>query len=100
MLHAPANGRPLPGLVAFPGFSRMTTGVLAEARAATSAAVNATERPSRGIPRPRDKLTFRSELDYELLLLFAKNELSTSVATPLLAVIVAVGAMFWAPPEQ
>ena len=32
--------------------------------------------------------------------MFAKNELSTAVTTPLLAIIVAVGAMFWAPPAQ
>ena len=43
---------------------------------------------------------FHSKLDYELLLMFAKNELSTAVTTPLLAIIVAVGAMFWAPPAQ
>jgi two-component system, cell cycle sensor histidine kinase PleC len=82
----------------------MTAGVLAEARAAASAAGNASQRPTRGISEARDKLTptsgLRSELDYELLFLFAKNELSTAVATPLLAVIVAVGAMFWAPPAQ
>ena len=78
----------------------MTAGVLAEARAAASAAVNATEHPSGGAYAARERLNFRSELDYELLLLFAKNELSTAVATPLLAVIVAVGAMFWAPPAQ
>ena len=78
----------------------MTAGVLAEARAAASAAVNATGRPSGGAHETRERLIFRSELDYELLLLFAKNELSTAIATPLLAVIVAVGAMFWAPPAQ
>ena len=78
----------------------MTAGVLAAARAAASAAVNATGRPSGGAHETRERLIFRSELDYELLLLFAKNELSTAVATPLLAVIVAVGAMFWAPPAQ
>ena len=78
----------------------MTAGVLAEARAAASAAVNATEHPSGGAHAARERAIFRSALDYELLLLFAKNELSTAVATPLLAVIVAVGAMFWAPPAQ
>ena len=77
----------------------MTAGVLAEARAAASAARNAAH-PSKGANEAREKLSLRSEFDYELLLLFAKNELSTAVATPLLAVIVAVGAMFWAPPAQ
>ncbi len=82
----------------------MTTGVSAEARAAASAATSARRPPSRRRPQAQEKLTpnsrFRSELDYELLLLFAKNELSAAVTTPLLAVIVAVGAMFWAPPAQ
>ena len=55
----------------------MTAGVLAEARAAASAAVNATERPSGSAHAARERLNFRSELDYDLLLLFAKNELST-----------------------
>src|SRR5262245_64486446 len=82
----------------------MTEGVSAEARAAASAAMNARRPPFRGSRQPHEKLTllssFRSELDSELLLLFAKNELSAAVTTPLLAVIVAVGAMFWAPPAQ
>jgi two-component system, cell cycle sensor histidine kinase PleC len=82
----------------------MTLGVSAEARAPASAAMNAKRRSSRSIREARDKLTpisgLRSELDYELLLMFAKNELSTALTTPLLAVIVAVGAMFWAPPAQ
>ena len=66
--------------------------------------MNAKRSPSRGHRQAHDRLTplsgFGSELDYELLLLFAKNELSAAVTTPLLAVIVAVGAMFWAPPAQ
>src|SRR6476620_11243354 len=82
----------------------MTTGVSAEARAAASAAMNAKRPPSRGHRQARVKLTplsgFGSELDYQLLLLFAKNELSAAVTTLLLAVIVTVGAMFWAPPAQ
>jgi two-component system cell cycle sensor histidine kinase PleC len=32
--------------------------------------------------------------------MFAKNELSSAVTAPLLAVIVAIGAMFWAPPRD
>ena len=49
----------------------------------------------------REKLTYKSggkpEFEYELLLMFVRNELSAAVTTPLLAVIVAMGAMFWAP---
>jgi two-component system, cell cycle sensor histidine kinase PleC len=82
----------------------MTAGVSAEARAAASAALNAERRISRERRQAQEKLNplsgFRSELDYELLLMFAKNELSAAMTTPLLAVIVAVGAMFWAPPAQ
>jgi two-component system cell cycle sensor histidine kinase PleC len=82
----------------------MTAGVSAEARAAASAAMNAKLRSPRGVQgvpaKPASLSGFSSELDYELLLMFAKNELSTAVTTPLLAVIVAVGAMFWAPPAQ
>jgi two-component system, cell cycle sensor histidine kinase PleC len=82
----------------------MTAGVTAEARGVASAAVNAGRISARGARDASVKSTaasgFHSELDYELLLMFAKNELSTAVTTPLLAVIVAVGAMFWAPPAQ
>ena len=52
----------------------------------------------------REKLTYKSggkpEFEYELLLMFVKNELSAAVTTPLLAIIVAMGAMFWAPPRE
>jgi len=82
----------------------MTAGVTADARAPASAAMNAKRISTRGAreapTKPTANSSFRSELDYELLLMFAKNELSTAVTTPLLAVIVAVGAMFWAPPAQ
>jgi two-component system cell cycle sensor histidine kinase PleC len=82
----------------------MTVGVKAGARAAASAAMNAKRISARGAHQGRAKQSplsgFRSELDYELLHIFAKNELSTALTTPLLAVIVAVGAMFWAPPAQ
>jgi two-component system, cell cycle sensor histidine kinase PleC len=82
----------------------MTAGVSAEARAAASAAMNAKQRSSRSVQEAREKLTYKSgfkpEFEYELLLMFVKNELSTAVTTPLLAVIVAMGAMFWAPPAQ
>jgi two-component system cell cycle sensor histidine kinase PleC len=86
------------------GLTGMTAGVSAEARAAASAAINAKRRSFRSVQEAREKLTYRSgfrpEFEYELLLMFVKNELSTAVTTPLLAVIVAMGAMFWAPPAQ
>jgi two-component system cell cycle sensor histidine kinase PleC len=82
----------------------MTAGVSAEARAAASAAMNAKRRSFRSVQEAREKLTYKSgykpEFEYELLLMFVKNELSTALTTPLLAVIVALGAMFWGPPAQ
>lgn len=52
----------------------------------------------------REKLTYKSdtrpEFDYELLLMFVRNELSASLAIPLLAVIVAMASMFWAPANE
>ncbi len=38
--------------------------------------------------------------EYELLTMFAKNELSAAVTTPLLAIVVAMGAMFWSDPRE
>jgi two-component system, cell cycle sensor histidine kinase PleC len=38
--------------------------------------------------------------EYELLTMFVRNELSAAVTTPLLAIVVAMGAMFWAPPRE
>jgi two-component system cell cycle sensor histidine kinase PleC len=82
----------------------MTAGVSAEARAAASAAMNAKRRSSRSVQEAREKLTYKSgykpEFEYELLLMFVTNELSTAVTTPLLAIIVTLGAMFWGPPTQ
>jgi two-component system cell cycle sensor histidine kinase PleC len=82
----------------------MTVGVSAEARTAASAAMIARRRSSRSVREAREKLTyksgFRPEFEYELLLMFVKNELSTAVTTPLVAIIVAIGAMFWAPPDR
>src|SRR4029078_269117 len=61
-------------------------------------------RAARHIQEAREKLTYssenRPEFEYELLMMFVKNELAAAVTTPLLAIIVAMGAMFWAPPEQ
>jgi len=44
--------------------------------------------------------TWRPEFDYELLLMFVKNELSASLTIPLLAIVVALTSMFWAPGSE
>jgi len=65
---------------------------------------NAKRRAARHVQEAREKLTYssenRPEFEYELLMMFVKNELAAAVTTPLLAIIVAMGAMFWAPAEQ
>ena len=82
----------------------MTGVASAEAQRESSAAVNSKRRSYRSVQDAREKLTSRSgfkpEFEYELLMMFVRNELSAAVTTPLLAVIVAVGTMFWAPPQQ
>ncbi|MGH6865408.1 MAG: sensor histidine kinase [Methyloceanibacter sp.] len=82
----------------------MPGGVSAEAHRAPAAAVNAKRRAHRSVQEAREKLTSRSghkpEFEYELLMMFVKNELSAAVTTPLLAVVVAMGAMFWSPPRE
>jgi two-component system cell cycle sensor histidine kinase PleC len=84
--------------------ARISMTAAAEARAAASAGANAKRRSSRSVQEAREKLTYKSgfkpEFEYELLLMFVRNELSAAVTTPLLAIIVAMGTMFWAPPQQ
>ena len=76
----------------------MSGGASAEARRATSAALSSKRRASRSVQEAREKLTYKSgakpEFEYELLMMFVRNELSAAVTTPLLAIIVAMGAMF------
>ncbi len=71
---------------------------LAEAGAAAQRSV------TRSVKEVREKLAntagFKPEFEYELLMMFVRNELSAALTVPLLAVIVAIGAMFWAPVEQ
>ena len=78
--------------------------VQAEAGSTRSSGPNAKRRSARSVQEAREKLTYtsgyRPEFEYELLMMFVKNELAAAVTTPLLAVIVAMGAMFWAPPKQ
>src|SRR5258708_33449728 len=42
----------------------------------------------------------KPEFEYELLAMFARNELSARVTLPLLAVIFSLASMFWAPVIQ
>jgi len=83
----------------------MSGGASAEPpRIHAGAANNQKRRAYRSVQEAREKLTYKSghkpEFDYELLMMFVKNELSAAVTTPLLAIIVAMGAMFWAPPRE
>ncbi|MGH6736584.1 MAG: sensor histidine kinase [Methyloceanibacter sp.] len=83
----------------------MSGGASAEApRAQSGPASNVKRRAYRSVQEAREKLTYKSgykpEFEYELLMMFVKNELSAAVTTPLLAVVVAMGAMFWAPPRE
>ena len=43
---------------------------------------------------------WRPEFDYELLLMFVKNELSASLTIPLLAIVVALTSMSWKPGSE
>lgn len=60
-------------------------------------------RANRSVQEAREKLSDKSGhkpgFEYELLMMFVKNELSAAVTTPLIAIIVAIGAMFWAPAD-
>ncbi|MGH6803232.1 MAG: hypothetical protein ACREC3_07680, partial [Methyloceanibacter sp.] len=82
----------------------MSVSASAEAERAAPAAASHKRRASRSVQEAREKLTYKSggkpEFEYELLLMFVRNELSAAVTTPLLAIIVAMGAMFWAPPRD
>ena len=83
----------------------MSGGASAEAsRVHSGSANNQKRRAYRSVQEAREKLTYKSgrkpEFEYELLMMFVKNELSAAVTTPLLAIVVAMGAMFWAPPRE
>jgi two-component system, cell cycle sensor histidine kinase PleC len=81
----------------------MSGGASAEAPRARSAP-SSKRRAYRSVQEAREKLTYKSgykpEFEYELLMMFVKNELSAAVTTPLLAIVVAMGAMFWAPARE
>jgi len=76
----------------------MSGGASAEAQRAASTAVSSKRRASRRVQEAREKLTYKSgakpEFEYELLMMFVRNELSAAVTTPLLAIIVAMGALW------
>jgi two-component system, cell cycle sensor histidine kinase PleC len=83
----------------------MSGGAAAETpRVHANSAHNQKRRAYRSVQEAREKLTYKSghkpEFEYELLMMFVKNELSAAVTTPLLAIVVAMGAMFWAPPRE
>jgi two-component system cell cycle sensor histidine kinase PleC len=83
----------------------MSGGASAEApRVPPGSLDNKKRRAYRSVQEAREKLTYKSgykpEFEYELLMMFVKNELSAAVTTPLLAIVVAMGAMFWAPPRE
>ena len=75
-----------------------------EAARAAPGASSGKRRAARSVQEAREKLTYKSggkpEFEYELLLMFVRNELAAAITTPLLAIIVAMGAMFWAPPRD
>lgn len=83
----------------------MFSGASTEAPVAGSKSANSQKRRAfRSVQEAREKLSYKStgkpEFDYELLMMFVKNELSAAITTPLLAVVVAVGAMFWSSPRE
>ena len=82
----------------------MSARASAEAHRAAPAAANSRRRAYRSLREAREKLAHKSggrlEFEYELLAMFVRNELSAAITTPLLAIIVAMGAMFWAPPRE
>ena len=82
----------------------MSTGTTAAESAPPEAAGRSRHRASNSVREVRERLTYNSdtrpEFDYELLLMFANNQLSASLTIPLLAIIVALAFMFWAPIEQ
>jgi len=82
----------------------MSARASAEAYRAAPAASSSKRRAFRSVQEARAKLASKSggkpEFEYELLAMFVRNELSSAVTTPLLAIIVAMGAMFWAPPRE
>ena len=63
-----------------------------------------TEEAKPWVREARERLTQRNqtkpEFQYELLLIFVRNELGAIVTIPLLAVIITLASTFWAPPFE
>ncbi|MEC9368160.1 MAG: HAMP domain-containing sensor histidine kinase [Pseudomonadota bacterium] len=61
-------------------------------------------RANRKVREVREKLSYRNgvspEFDHDLLTMFARNEISAAITVPLLAVIIALACMFWAPVDR
>ena len=59
---------------------------------------------SRSFQDVRENLAYKPgskpAFEYELLLMFVHNELSAALAIPLLAIVVAMASMFWAPANE
>jgi len=82
----------------------MSVHASAEAHRAAQVTASSKRRAFRSVQAAREKLAYKPgrkpEFEYELLSMFVRSELSAAVTTPLLAVVVAMGAMFWAPPRE
>jgi len=69
-----------------------------------TSAVQAARPAAQSIQNARERLTVKSgahpKFEYDQLLMFVKNELGAFLAIPLLAVIIALAFMFWAPAQQ
>jgi two-component system cell cycle sensor histidine kinase PleC len=84
--------------------SSMSVHASAEARRAAPGAASSKWRIFRSVRAVQEKRPYKPgrkpDSQYQLLSMFVRSELSAAVTTPLLAVIVAMGAMFWAPPRD
>ncbi|MEZ5923472.1 MAG: HAMP domain-containing sensor histidine kinase [Hyphomicrobiaceae bacterium] len=74
------------------GRSGLAGGQHPPAKPPQSRVAEARQRLTSGIAKP--------EFEYELLSMFVKNELGAILTIPLLAVIIALASMFWAPPGE
>jgi len=64
----------------------------------------ASRRASKRVRDAREKLACHSdsrpEFDYELLMMFVRNELGASLTIPLLAIIIGMAGLYWAPTHE
>lgn len=73
-----------------------TTGFYSPAAALNSAVAEIRQEREKLITRPAGA----PDLEYQLLLMFVKNELLASLAIPVLAIVVTVALISWAPSDQ